>query len=139
MNDWALVYLAVMAVALAIMALVQVGVVIALLKVAKQVSATTQEVRKELKPLVEKANRISDDAARAAALAVAQVERIDRLVSSATSRVDETLTLIQGAVIQPVRQGAAVFTAVRAALSAFRSWQGRVRPTREDEEALFVG
>lgn len=139
MNDWALVYLAVMAVALAIMALVQVGVVIALLKVGKQVSATTQEIRRDLKPLIEKANRISDDAARAASMAVAQVERVDRLLASASARVDETLSLVQGAVIQPVRQGAALVAAVRAAMTAFRTWQGRPQHARDDEDPLFVG
>lgn len=141
MTDWQLVCLAAMAVALVVMAAVQVGVIIVAVRVGRQVSATAEEIRREVKPLVLKAHRISDDAARAAALAVAQVERIDRLVESASARVHETLGLVQDAVVEPVRQGAAVVAAVRAALTAFRSWRGEGahHHRRDDEDALFVG
>jgi hypothetical protein len=140
-TDLQTVSLATMAVVLVVMAGIQIGLMVIAIRVGRQVTATTDEIRREVRPLVEKAHRISNDAARAAALTVAQVERIDRLLASTSARVDETLGLIQNAVVEPVRQGAAVMTALRAAFAAFRSWRGEahVHHAREDEDALFVG
>ena len=84
-----------------------------------------EEIRREVMPLVAKAHRISDDAARVASMAVVQIERVDRLLALTADRVNETLAVIQPAVIEPVRQGAAVLTAMRAAVSAFRDWRNR--------------
>jgi uncharacterized protein YoxC len=137
--DWQLVCLAVIAIAVTVMTVVQVGVLLALARSARQVAETAQEIRQEVRPIAEKAHRIADDAARAAALAVMQVERVDRALSATTQRLDQTLNLVQGAVIEPVRQGAAVISAVRAALSLFRRPARDPRPGRDEEEALFVG
>ena len=140
MNEGQTVYLAAMAVALVVMAAIQIGVIVVAIRVGRQVSAAAEELRREVKPLVEKAHRISDDAARVSAMAVVQAQRIDRLLETTAARVDETLGLVQHAVVEPVRQGAAVVSAVRAALTAFRAWRGHDHPhTREDEDALFVG
>jgi hypothetical protein len=103
------------------------------------VAATAEELRREVKPLIEKAHRISDDAARVTALAVVQAQRVDRLLESTAARVDETLAIVQQAVLEPVRQGAAVVSAVRAALTAFRAWRQHDQHAREEEDALFVG
>ena len=138
MSDWQVVYLGVMAFALVIMAAVQIGLIVVALRLGKQLSATMEEIRREVRPLVEKAHRISDDAARATSLAVAQIEKVNTLLSTTTTRVSETLGLVQHAVVEPVRQGAAVAAAVRAALTAFRSWRGS-QQAREDDDALFVG
>jgi hypothetical protein len=137
-SDWQVVYLGVMAAALAIMAIVQIGVIIVAIRLGKQLSATVDEIRREVRPLIEKAHRISDDAARATSLAVAQIEKMNQLLTTTSSRVSETLGLVQHAVVEPVRQGAAVVAAVRAAVSAFRSWRAS-HHTREDDDALFVG
>lgn len=133
------VLLGVMAVALVAMAVVQVVALLAAARWAKQAAESMEMLRREVKPLIEKAHRISDDAARAASLAAAQVERVDRLMASATERIDETLSVVQGAVIAPVRQGAALVAAVRAALGVFRTATDRRQQTQDDEEALFVG
>jgi hypothetical protein len=94
------------------------------------------ELRQSLGPLVEKAHRIADDAARVSSLAVAQVERIDSLLATTTTRVDEILQAIKNAVVEPLRQGGALVAVLKAVLSAFR------RPRRsdaDDEDPLFVG
>lgn len=139
MTDWLIVFLGVMSVALAVMAVMQVLVARAVLQASQQMTATVTELQKEIRPLIDKAHRIADDAARATALAAAQVERVDRLVSTATARVDETLGLVQGIVVGPVRHGAAVIAGIRAALAVFRAWQDRRELSKEEEEALFVG
>ena len=145
MNEGASIYLAVMAIALVVMAGIQVGLIVVVLRVTKQLTTTAEEIREEIRrevmPLVATAHRISDDAARVASLTVVQVERIDRLLALTSDRVNETLAVIQQAVVEPVRQGAAVMTAMRAAVSAFRSWRGHPHAPhgRDDDDALFVG
>ena len=140
MSDWGVVWLAVMAMSLLVMAATQVGLALMVLRVARQMMATTDALRREVKPLIEKTNRLVDEASRATALAAAQVERVERILTSTSDRVDETLGVLQGAILQPVRQGAALMTAVRAALSVIRGARHtRARQARDEEEALFVG
>jgi hypothetical protein len=139
-TDWQLVWLAVMALSLFVMAAMQVGLALIALRLAKQVVATTEALRQDVKPLIEKTNHLVDEASRATSLAAAQVERVERLLSSTSDRVEETIGVLQGAILQPVRQGAALLTAVRAAVSVIRgAKRARARPTRDEEEALFVG
>jgi hypothetical protein len=140
-NEWSGLFLAVMAVSLAVMAAIQIGLIVVGLRLAKQVAAATSQLQQEIRPIIQKANTIADDAARATALAVAQVERVDQFMASTASRLDETLGSIQGIVAGPVGQGAAALSAFRAVMSAVSDWKGRRRRRRahEDEDALFVG
>ena len=139
MSEWQVIWLGTMAMALVVMAIVQVGVVIVALRLSRELLETSQVLRREIPPLIEKAHRISDDAAKAAALAVAQVERVDRLLASTSHKLDETLTLVQGAILEPVRQGGALIAAIRAFAAGFRGASHPSHHRREDEEALFVG
>jgi hypothetical protein len=143
-TDWAVIWLGVIAVAVAIMALVQIGVIVVALRLARQLSVTVDELRREIGPLVEKVHRIADDAARATSLATIQIERIDDILSTTTARVDEGLAIVRNAMGGPLRQGYAVAMALRAALSAFRrrpqTTSRSSRPIGHDEDdALFVG
>lgn len=138
------VWLAVMAISLATMAAIQIGLILVGLKVARQMNATVEELRREVKPLVDKLHRVADDASRATTLAVAQVERVDALLSTTATRVDEAVGILSNAVGGPIRQGYAAVTAFRAVFEAFRAWQTRSETrkrgrTREEEDALFVG
>lgn len=139
--DWQLVWLSMMAVALVIMATIQIAAIVVAARFAKQAFEAIQDVRKEIKPLIEKANRVADDAARATALAVVQVERVDRLLANTVERVDETMGMIQHTLLEPLRQGSAWMSALRTGFSMFRSGLTRDRRprTRDDEDPLFVG
>ena len=139
MSEWAVIWLGTMAVALAVMALVQVAVLVGAMRLGRELIQTTQDLRREIKPLAEKAHRISDDAARVAALAAVQAERIDRLLASTTQRVDDTLGVLQGALLQPIRHGATLVAAVRAFIAGFGNPGGQSHHRREGEDALFVG
>lgn len=140
MSEWQVIFLGVMAGALVLMALAQFAVALALVKALKSVLSTVDELKREIHPLMQKVNRIADDAERVTALAVVQAERIDGLVKQTTERMDETFGLLRSAVIDPIRQGSAIITAVKAAISAVRSWQNRpANSVREDEDPLFVG
>ncbi len=143
MSDSATVFLGIMAVSLAVMALIQVGLIIAGIRVAQKLGAAIDDMRREIRPLMDKVNRIADDAGRATALARDQVERIDQFMATTTTRIESTLGVVQDVMSGPVRQGAVAMAAVRAAMAAFRDWQGRksARTSRDHDEddAWFVG
>ena len=139
MSDGQTVWLAVIAIAVAVMAAMQIAMALMALKAARELTATVAELRRDLKPVIDKASRLVDEATRVTSLAALQVERVDRLLANTVERIDETLSVVQSAVIRPVQQGAALMAGLRAALSALRSWQDKGRHSRDDDEALFVG
>ena len=156
MNEWSGVFLGIIAAATLVMALIQIGAVVAILKVARQaqesiamiqrdVKPILAEVRpmlEEAKPIISKASEIADEASRTAALATAQAHKIDQLVSVLTRRVDETAAIVQQAVITPAREGMAVVAAIKAALGVLRQsgdFRGRARRHESEEDPLFIG
>ena len=141
MSDWSPAFLGVIAVATAIMALVQIGAIVFLARVALQVRELMSTVQNDIRPLIARANAIADEAARTATLATAQAQKIDRLVTDLARRVDETSVVIQQAVITPAREGMALFAALKAGLGALRGVRDlRGRPgSVDDEDALFIG
>jgi hypothetical protein len=140
-SDSATVFLGVMAVALAVMAVIQVGLIIAGIRAMRKLGTVADELRREVRPLMDKVNRIADDAGRMTSLAAMQVERVDAFMATTVTRVDETVSILQGLVSGPIRQSTIVVAAVRAAMAAFRGWQGRKPRAREheDDDAWFVG
>ena len=140
MTDWQTTWLGTIAIAVAIMALIQIGLIIAAIMVAKSAIRAVGDVRKEIRPLMDKVNRIADDAAQATALAKMQVERVDQLVHQTAERIDEVSNAIQNTIVGPLRNGAAVIAGIRAAISVFgRRRTDRGRPVREEDDALFIG
>jgi len=140
-NDSAVVFLAIMAVALVVIAVAQITLMIVGLKLARQINATAEGLRRDLQPLIEKAHVLTDEATRVTTLARLQVERLDRPLSTAAKQLDTTVGIVQGFMSGPLRQGSAAVAAFKAAMSVIRSVQNRKTSTsREtDEDALFVG
>lgn len=142
MNEWSGVFLAVIAAATLVMALIQVGAIVVALKAAKQAQAMVASVQRDVQPLLAKVNGLADEASRTAAIATAQAEKIDRLVTDLTRRVEETSAVVQQAIVTPAREGLAVVAAVKAAIGVFSNFGDfRGRPGRhgEDDDALFIG
>lgn len=139
MTDWQVVFLGIMAVALAVMATMQIVTALALLKATREISGTVREIQRDIKPLIDKTTRMADDAARVAALALTQIERVDTVVATLASRIEETAGIVQNAVVQPMKHGATLVAAFRAVFAAVREWQGRQAAARDDEDPLFVG
>jgi len=139
-NAWEVVFLGIMAAALVGMSIAQMILAREAAKMVRQASEALQEFRRELGPVVEKLQRVTEDVGKAAILARQQVERVDQMMESAAVRIEDTMTIIQDAIVQPIRQGAAIVAGVRAALSVFRGGE-RVPPRtgREEEDALFIG
>jgi hypothetical protein len=136
--NWQLVCLATIAVTTVVMATVQVVLLLRTARLAQQAAEATDEIRRELRPLIAKAHRIADDAGRATSLALAQVERVDRMLTTTTARIDDVVGAVH-AIVQPLKQGAVWGSVIRAALAWFGRGSAPDGAKREDEDALFVG
>jgi hypothetical protein len=140
------VFLGVIAVAVALMALVQVGAIVAGLRLARRVNRITTQLEQDVKPLLNQLTAITTEAAKATAVASAQVERIDKTIDQLLTRVDQTVATAHHIVTGPARNGLAVVAGVKAAMGAFHSLREASRrrsavrhPVPEDEESLFIG
>jgi hypothetical protein len=137
---WRDVFLGVIAVATLAIAIAQIGVIIAAGLMARRVGRMVEQLERDVKPLFGLLNAMGTDAARAVALATAQVERADKLFTELAGRVEQTLNLVQATIGGPAREGRAMMGAFRAALQAIRDLRnGRRRQGRgDDEDALFI-
>ena len=141
-GGWSDVFLGVIAVATLVMALIQVGVIVAALRMARQAKEMMTSVQQEVRPLIAKAHAIAEEASRTAALATAQAQKVDRLVTDLSRRVDETAAVVQEAIITPAREGMAIVAAVKAGLGVLRGFRGvSARDGRhaDEEDPLFIG
>jgi hypothetical protein len=136
------VLLGIITVATVVMAVVQVRLVVAAMRLGKRVDELSNRIEHDIRPLLASASTVAENAARASALAVVQVERADRLFEDLSRRVDDTMAIVQGALMAPAREGRAMLAAVTAAVAAFRELRlaGRARGQAVDEEeSLFIG
>lgn len=142
MTDWSVTFLGVIAVSTMLMALIQVGAVVATLRVARETQKVLTTVQQDVRPLIAKATTIADEASKTVALANAQVQKVDTLVTDLTKRVDETATIVQKALVTPAREGMAIFEAIRTGLGALKSmgdFRGRAGRHADDDDPLFIG
>lgn len=141
MNDSNQVFLAIIAASTALMALTQIGAVVMLARVAGQVRDIVATLQQDIRPLIARANALADEAQKTAALATVQAQKIDKMVTDLTRRVDETSAVVQDAIMTPAREGMALVAALKAGLGALRGFRDlRGRDGRmEDEDALFIG
>jgi hypothetical protein len=140
-TGWSEAFLGIIAVATLAIAIVQVGVIVAAGRLARRVEALADQFEREMRPLFGHLNAIGRDAARAAALATAQVERADQVFSEFSVRMDQVLSNIQASFGGPVREGRALISAFLAAIRAIRELRrnAAARQARsEDEDALFI-
>jgi hypothetical protein len=140
------VLLGVIAVAVAVMAIVQVAAILAGFRLAKRVEELTTNLETTVKPLLVNLTTMSAEASRAASLAAAQVERMDRAFGEMASRVDQTLATAQTFIAGPAREGMAIVAGVKAAVSALKGIReatrrrtSRAARVEEEEESLFIG
>jgi hypothetical protein len=138
-TDRAELFLAIIAGATLASAIVQIGVIVAATLLVRRINRLATQVEQELKPLFAHLNAIGRDASRAASLAVAQVERVDRLLGDATRKIEQTLNTVQATIVAPAREGLALLSALRAAMDVLRDKRGRARQRGgEEEDALFI-
>jgi type IV secretory pathway VirB2 component (pilin) len=140
-SGWAVLFLGVIALATLVMAIIQVGAILAAGRLARQAQETLASVQRDIRPLLDRASAVVDEASRTAALATSQVQKVDRLITDLSERVDETAAILQQAIITPAREGMAVVAALRAGLAVLRGVVDMRRsPSRaEEEDPLFIG
>src|SRR5687767_3680015 len=125
MNESTNMWLAIIAVSTLVMAVIQVGAIIgaaiAARRVQAQVAWVETRLEQQVQPLLDRISVIGADAARISALAVQQAEKADVALSSAAQRMDQTLAVVQNAVVAPAREGMALAAALRAAVGSIKS------------------
>ena len=145
MSDTGELFLGIIAFAVMIMALIQVGAIFAGVRLAKRVDQLATQLDQDIKPLLANLTAMSSEAARAAALAARQAERLDRVFGEMVQRVDQTLVAAQQFVTGPARQGMAIMSAVKTVVDAYRGLRessrrrSAARPVVDEEESLFIG
>jgi predicted PurR-regulated permease PerM len=132
-------FLGIIALTTAATAVVQIGVLVVAGLLARRIHRMVDHIDEELKPLFGHLNAIGRDASRAASLATAQVERVDRLMTDLVERLEQILNGLQAFVSGPVRSGSAFMSAFRMIVSLVREARtGRRRPRADDEDPLFI-
>src|SRR5262245_32185336 len=129
------VFLGIIALAVLVMAIIQVTAAIMAAKALNRVSEAVSRFDHDVRPIVSNLQQISSDAARATALAAAQVERIDRVMGDVSRHVEQTAKAIP-LLVESARDGFTVLGGLKAVVSAFREMR-RTRdqkPTSVDEE-----
>jgi hypothetical protein len=141
MSDWSDLFLGVIAVATLLMAVIQVGAIVAAMRLTRQAQQAIRSVNEDVRPLIARANAIAEEASRTVALATMQAQKIDRLVTDLSERVDQTAGVVQQAIITPAREGLAIVAALKAGLEALRGFRD-MHPRhgrQEEEDPLFIG
>jgi ABC-type transporter Mla subunit MlaD len=137
------VFLAIIALSTFVMAAIQIGVLIYGARVAKRLETMLGRLEQDVKPVLERVQTISNEAARMSTLATAQVERVDQLFGDLQRRADQTMAVVQQAIVTPAKEGAALIGALRSTFAAIRGLKsnGRQRPAHgvEEDDALFIG
>lgn len=134
------VLLGIIAVAVLIMAILQVAAAILAARAARRVAEAVSRFDADVRPIVANIQQMTNDAARATSLAAAQVERIDRVMNDVSRHVEQTARAIP-LLVESARDGFTVLGGLKAVVSAFREMRRpREKPAAVDEEdALFIG
>jgi hypothetical protein len=136
-------FLGTIAVAVLVMAILQVAVVVWAARTARRVGAAVERLEHGVRPIVASLQTIAADVAKATALAVGQVERADEALHSLRERIDETVSALQETVLRPARDVMAMLQALREVFFGGGERRPgsdtRRRATSEEEDALFIG
>lgn len=152
-----LIFMGAIAVAVVVMAMVQVAVLLYSTRVARRVDRLLDRVEKEIQPMLGSINVASGDMSRVTSLVVAQLERADQLFARFAGRFEHLMSVSQDAVVEPVKRSAAVLHGLHVALTALREAapdepprdrtrskdedqdQDRDKDQDQDQDALFIG
>jgi hypothetical protein len=146
LTDWSTVFLAAIAVATGVMAMIQIGVIIYGARLAHRVNKLADRLEREIDPVIGRVTEMSADASRATKLAVAQVERADEMMARLSRRADEMMDLAQQVLVVPAQRGLALVDSLRAIFSSKAEPSpedgadtATASTTEEGDEPLFVG
>lgn len=134
-------FLGIIAVAVLIMAVIQVAAVVFAMSAARRIGQVADRLERDLRPVVSNLQAITSEAARATSLAAAQMERADRMFADFSRRAEQVMAAIPS-LLGPAGKGFAFLNGIKAALAAIQelrrsSRRGAAHP--DEEDALFIG
>jgi predicted PurR-regulated permease PerM len=135
------VWLGIIAVAVLVMAVIQVAAIVFAMSAARRIGQVADRLERNLNPVVANLQTITSEAARVTTLAAAQVERADRMFADLTRRAEQVMAALP-TLLGPAGKGLAFLNGIKAALAAIHelrrsSRRGAAHP--DDEDALFIG
>lgn len=144
-------FLGLIAAGVLLMAIGQVTAVIMAVRATRRVGEAIGRLEESVRPIVDgvrpivaNVQQMSEDAARAAAIATAQVQRAERIMDDVSRKIDETMSMVQHTILTPARNGMAMLEGLKAAVGAFF---GGGAPRRRspgpasiaEDDASFIG
>jgi hypothetical protein len=135
------VWLGIIAVAVLVMAVIQVAAIVFAMSAARRIGQVADRLERNLNPVVSNLQTITSEAARMTTLAAAQVERADRMFADLSRRAEQVMAAVP-TLLGPAGKGLAFLNGIKAALAAIHelrrsSRRGAAHP--DDEDALFIG
>jgi hypothetical protein len=138
----AVVFIGLIAAATLVIAAVQVGLVVVVLRLGRQLEALGSRIEEDIQPLIVNATIVSANAARVSELAASQIERADHLFATVAGRIDDATRRIHGTLLAPAREGRALLAAIGAVIAAVRDGRHARSgsPVQvDDDDPLFIG
>ena len=135
------VFLGIIAVAVAIMAIIQVAAIVFAMSAARRIGQVADRIEQDLRPVMSNLQAISAEAARAASLAALQMERADRIFGDFSRRAEQVMAAIPS-LLGPAGKGFAFLNGLKAVLAAIQELRRTPRRRAahpEEEDALFIG
>ncbi len=117
-------YLAVIAVAVAAMAVIQVAAIVVAMRTAKRVGDAVSRFEQDVRPIMTNLKAMSVDAARTASIASAQAQRAEQLIGDVTARVNDTVAAVEASVVRPAREAYAVVEGAAGGADGFSPGPG---------------
>lgn len=136
------VYLAVIALAVVVIAGVQVGVAVFAMRAASRINRLATSLERDIRPVLASLQAVGTDTAHLTALAAAQLERVDRVFEDFIKKTDRFFGTLQSTLRDPLREGATILNAFKTIFEAFRELRETTRKRRasaDEEDALFIG
>ena len=135
------VFLGIIAVAVAVMAIIQVAAIVFAMSAARRIGQVADRIEQDLKPVVSNLQAITSEAARAASRAAAQMDRADRMFADFSRRAEQVMAAVPS-LLGPAGKGLAFLNGLKAAVAAIQelrrsSRRGAAHP--DEEDALFIG
>ena len=135
------VWLGIIAVAVLVMAVIQVAAIVFAMSAARRIGQVADRLEQNFNPVVSNLQTITSEAARMTTLAAAQVERADRMFADLTRRAEQVMAGVP-TLLGPAGKGLAFLNGIKAALAAIHelrrsSRRGAAHP--DEEDALFIG
>jgi ElaB/YqjD/DUF883 family membrane-anchored ribosome-binding protein len=123
------VFLGIIAAAVLVMAVIQVAAVVYAARAARRVGDAMTRLQEDVRPLVANLKTVAADAARISAVAAAQAEQAEQVITRLRDQIDNLLQAVQ--------------EAIRRIFPWTSWWRRRADPRRrqptEEEDPLFIG